>query len=486
MVAMMLAMTIMSSSVTEPNLPREFRAVWVATVANIDWPSKPGLPVDQQKSELLAIVNRAAELNMNAIVFQVRPAADAMYPSKLEPWAAWLNGTQGQAPQPMWDPLAFIVDESHKRGIELHAWFNPYRAWHKIAKGSPCATHISKTHPKSVVSYDNYIWMDPSDAFVQQRTLDVMMDVVHRYDVDGIHIDDYFYPYPIRDKNKVKVPFPDSANYATYKKKGGKLDVGDWRRKQVDDMIERIYKTLKKEKKSVKFGISPFGIYRPGQPETIAAGIDQYDELYADCLKWLKKGWCDYMTPQLYWPISQTKQSYPVLLKWWKENTPANRHLWPGSYSGLVSEKWEPKEVLDQIQISRDQNAQGAVHFSMKVFMENSKGLNDALLAGPYAEKALPPASPWLAGTEEVPKPGKATATQGMGEVTVSFPAIKSANARFVVASSGDHILAIGDPKSGSLKIRMPSSSEPVVQSMQLRVMDRAGRLGLAVDVAWK
>ena len=483
MFAMMLAMTMMTNSMVNAELPREFRGVWVATVANIDWPSKPGLPVDQQKAELLAIVNRVAELNMNAIVFQIRPAADAMYPSKLEPWAHWLTGTQGQAPNPMWDPLAFIIDESHKRGIELHAWFNPYRAWHKISKGSPCASHISKTHPKSMVTYDNYIWMDPSDAYVQQHTLDVMMDVVRRYDMDGIHIDDYFYPYPIRDKNKEKVPFPDAANYASYKKNGGKLELGDWRRKQVDDMIERIYVTLKKEKKWVKFGISPFGIYRPGVPEGISAGIDQYDELYADCLKWLKKGWCDYMTPQLYWPISQTKQSYPKLLKWWKENTPANRHLWPGSYSGLVSEKWEAKEVADQIAISREQKADGVVHFSMKVFMENSKGLNDLLLSDPYAEKALAPSSPWLAGGE---KPGSlkgTTAKKRGGSIVIKFTPVKSPSARFVVASQGDKILGFGDPKSGNLEISISASTEPVVQSIQVRLVDRVGTLGPVTSI---
>jgi uncharacterized lipoprotein YddW (UPF0748 family) len=215
---------------TPPPIAREFRGVWVASVANIDWPSKPGLTAWQQKAELIAILDRAVELNLNAILLQVRPAADALYDSPYEPWSAYLTGVEGRAPEPYYDPLRFAVAEAHARGLELHAWFNPYRARHPSAKSPHARTHISITHPEFVRTYGKYEWMDPGDPAVIRQTLRVMLDVVKRYDVDGIHIDDYFYPYPEIGKDSVAIPFPDSSSYAAYTKKGGRLARDDWRR----------------------------------------------------------------------------------------------------------------------------------------------------------------------------------------------------------------------------------------------------------------
>src|SRR5437773_2770134 len=217
-----------------PFIQREFRGVWVATVSNIDWPSEPGLSTQQQKDELIAILDRAAALNLNAVILQVRPAADALYDSKLEPWSEYLTGEMGKPPNPYWDPLAFAITEAHNRGLELHALFNPYRARHPSAKSPVSPTHISVTHPELVRKYGQYLWMDPGEPAVREHTIGVIVDVVKRYDIDGVHIDDYFYPYAEFDSAGKKIDFPDSASYARYRAGGGTLERDDWRRENVN------------------------------------------------------------------------------------------------------------------------------------------------------------------------------------------------------------------------------------------------------------
>lgn len=386
--------------------PREFRAAWVATVDNIDWPSKRDLTTDQQKAELQAIIDKAKELNLNALILQVRPSCDALYDSKFEPWSEYLTGQQGKAPAPYWDPLQYAVQKCHQEGIELHAWFNPYRAKHPSMKGSCAPSHIAKTNPDVVKEYGNMLWLDPGEATVQQRSYDVILDVVKRYDIDGVHIDDYFYPYPVKSGGK-SVPFPDNSSYQRYTASGGKLQLDDWRRKNVDDFIERLYKGIKKQKPWVKFGISPFGIYRPGVPKGIKAGIDQYAELYADCKKWLNKGWCDYMSPQLYWPINQTAQAYKPLQDWWIEQNTMKRHLWIGNFTSRLvagAEGWSAQEVVDQISLTRQSTATGNIHFSMKALMQNAGGVAALLKTGIYSQPAIVPESPWL-GKRKGPAP---------------------------------------------------------------------------------
>lgn len=411
-----------ASSVKAPDISREFRGVWVATVDNIDWPSKPGLPVQQQKAEMLAILDKCKALRMNAVVFQVRPAADALYKSKYEPWSWYLTGQQGMAPSGGFDPLAFTVAEAHKRGLELHAWCNPYRAYHPSQTGPVTEDHISVTHPAVVKKYGTLLWMDPGEKAVQDRSFNVFMDLVEHYDLDGLHIDDYFYPYPVKENGK-DVDFPDSPSYQAYLSRGGTLNRGDWRRKCVDDFIQRVYTGIKARKKNVKFGISPFGIYRPGVPEGIKAGIDQYDALYADCHKWLVKGWCDYMSPQLYWPIAQTPQSFPVLLKWWNQENVMGRHMWPGQFTSRTDPKsgnWNAKEVTDQIRVVRDsKKATGTVHFSMKAVMKDYNGIATAL-GKAYGKPALVPASPWLGST--VPAAPHAKVAGSLVKVTSRAP----------------------------------------------------------------
>lgn len=403
-----------------PDVPREFRGVWVASVSNIDWPSKPGLTTEEQQAELIAILRKAQELNLNAVVLQVRPACDALYPSKLEPWSEYLTGQAGKAPAPDWDPLAFAIAEAHKRGIELHAWFNPYRARHPTAKTDPPADHMIRKRPDLAKPYGKHYWLNPTNKEVQDHSIAVFLDVVNRYDVDGIHIDDYFYPYPEQDADKKEIPFPDDDTWEAYQKAGGKLSRDDWRRDAVNTFVKRMYAETKKAKPWVKVGISPFGIWKPGHPPGIE-GFNQHDKLYADAKLWLNEGWLDYWAPQLYWPIKQEKQSYPKLLAWWAGENPHKRHLWIGNYTSRVTgeegtdaktgrpRSWPATEVGEQILVTRKQpGATGNIHFSMKALMRNAGGVADEVKKV-YAEPALVPACPWLGDK----KPGRPTLSWG-------------------------------------------------------------------------
>lgn len=392
-------------SCVPPLVPREFRGVWIASVSNIDWPSKPGLPVADAKRELVTMLDRAKASGLNAVILQVRPAADALYASELEPWSEYLTGTQGVAPSPWWDPLAFAIGEAHRRGLELHAWFNPYRARHPSAKGPLAARHVARARPSLVRTYGSHLWMDPGDDAVRAHTVRVILDVVRRYDIDGVHIDDYFYPYKERDRRGRVIEFPDSVTFARYVASGGTLSRDDWRRDNVDRLVRELHERIHATKPWVKFGISPFGIWRPGHPEQIA-GFDAYSELYADARKWLLEGWADYFTPQLYWPVAQTAQAYPVLLRWWTEQNEHARHVWPGNYTSRVGEPsraaWGTPEIEAQIDATRVvPGASGNVHFSAKVFLEDRDSLATRLGRQSYRAPALIPPSPWLHVSEQ-------------------------------------------------------------------------------------
>jgi uncharacterized lipoprotein YddW (UPF0748 family) len=389
-----------------PSPPREFRAAWIATVANIDWPSKKGLSTEQQKKELVALLDKAVELNLNAVILHVRPAADAFYPSKIEPWSEYLTGTMGQAPKPFYDPLEFAVEQAHARGLQLHAWFNPYRVGHAERKSPPAPNHASVASPNIVRTYGTNLWFDPGEPAAVDRFVNVLTDVVRRYDVDGVHIDDYFYPYQINDDQGKLVPFPDDESYARARAAGETLERDDWRRKNVDELVRRMYEAVKAEKPHVLVGISPFGIWRPGHPEGIE-GLDQYATLYSDARKWLREGWVDYFTPQLYWRI-EGPQSYPKLLAWWNDENVKGRHLWPGNGAHNVRSgpevaegrtPWAAEELIRQIELTREIVDQpGNVFFSMKCLVDNRDGLTDKLKSGVYAEPALIPEINWLGG----------------------------------------------------------------------------------------
>lgn len=397
---------------------REFRGVWAATAWNIDWPSKRGLPAQQQQGELIQILERIQTLNLNALVLQVRPAGDAFYASQLEPWSELLTGIPGQAPEPFYDPLEFAIDQCHKRNIELHAWFNPYRARTSAEKLPNVRPHVAVTNPEYVYQYGSDLWMDPGAKVIQDLTYNVILDVVRRYDIDGIHLDDYFYPYPISGQT-----FADTQTYKEYQTNGGKLSLADWRRDNVNKLIQRLSTGIRNTKPTVKFGISPFGIYRPGQPPQIR-GLDQYDQIYADPKKWLEEGWVDYIAPQLYWRIDPPAQSYPVLLQWWTENNPKRRHIYPGNrLSGLDGKDWTIAEYQKQVAITRNlapQLSLGNIFYSMKAFTENRLGVVDSFKTTIYQEPALAPAQSWrVSAVPSLPKRVRGK----QGKITWSTPA---------------------------------------------------------------
>jgi uncharacterized lipoprotein YddW (UPF0748 family) len=376
-----------------PQVMKEFRAAWVATVANINWPSRPGLAVDSQKLEAIALLDFLEQHHFNAVILQVRPQADALYKSDLEPWSYYLTGKQGTAPEPFYDPLEFWVKETHDRGIELHVWLNPYRAHHVVGKEISDQSVVKK-HPDWVVFLkEGYWWMDPAKKEVQDETNDVVIDLVKRYDIDGVHMDDYFYPYPSYNGG---VDFPDSTSWTQYQHSGGKLSRADFRRDAVNKLIKRLYKNIKAEKPWVKFGVSPFGIWRPGYPESVE-GFDQYDQLYADAKLWLNKGWVDYFSPQIYWPVNRYTQSFPVLLGWWNGENKMHRHLWPGISVGRDTTDKNLDETLNQIMIDRGMlpQSKGVVHWSISSITRNPR-MADTLLKSVYRKQALVPASSWL------------------------------------------------------------------------------------------
>jgi uncharacterized lipoprotein YddW (UPF0748 family) len=269
----------------------EFRGVWVASVDNIDWPSSKNLSVEAQKAEFIKLLDMHQQNGMNAIIVQIRPAGDALYPSQLEPWSEFLTGKQGQPPVPYYDPLTFMVKETHIRGMEFHAWLNPYRAVFNMQRSSVAATHLTKLHPEWFLVYGDKKYFNPALPEVRQHTARVVKDIVTRYDIDAIHMDDYFYPYRITGKE-----FPDQQSFAQY---GKGMDKENWRRSNCDSIIKLLYQTIRTANPRVKFGISPFGVWRNKSQDPMGsetkAGQTNYDDLYADILLWMNKGWIDYV-----------------------------------------------------------------------------------------------------------------------------------------------------------------------------------------------
>jgi uncharacterized lipoprotein YddW (UPF0748 family)/DNA-binding MarR family transcriptional regulator len=399
--------TVQSSaqpSLLNPRPKYEFRAAWVASVENIDWPSKKGLPVDSQKVEFTRLLDMHQRNGLNAVVVQIRPAADAFYESPYEPWSEWLTGVQGQAPSPYYDPLAFMIEETHKRGMAFHAWCNPYRAVHTVGKSSVASNHITRQHPEWFVRFEKTLYFDPGNKEVQQYVTMVIRDIVRRYDIDALHFDDYFYPYDIIEGGGPGKDFPDNASYARY---GNGLSKGDWRRGNTDSIIVSIGKAIKEEKPHCQFGISPFAIWRnsykdPEGSETHGGQTD-YDNLYADIVLWLKNGWIDYVVPQIYFEFSQPHAPYAVLLDWWAHHS-YGRQCFIGlaPYKAGVNAAWrDPTQLPRQIQALRAYpQVQGAVYFSSSSFNNNPNGWNDSLKNNYYNYPALIPPMLWIDSTK--------------------------------------------------------------------------------------
>jgi uncharacterized lipoprotein YddW (UPF0748 family) len=381
---------------------QEFRGVWIATVDNIDWPLKGMVNVDSQKAEYIRQLDMHKLNGMNAVIVQVRPAADAFYPSPYEPWSQWLTGVQGRPPSPYYDPLEFMIREAHKRDMEFHAWLNPYRADFSIGNSSIAPNHITRIHPEWFLSYGGKKYFDPSNIDAQKFVIDVVRDIVQHYDVDAIHMDDYFYPYRIAGKE-----FPDVE---AYKRSGTTLLKDDWRRSNVDSIIRMISLVIKQEKPWCKFGISPFSVWRnkDQDPEgsDSQAGQTNYDDLYADILLWLREGWIDYVAPQLYLEIGHDKIAYEKLLDWWSKHS-YGKHVYIGHGIYRVNERnkaWrDPNELPNQIKLLRQYpNVQGSIYFSSKSFNNNPNGWNDSLQNNYYKYPATIPPMEWLPAKREL------------------------------------------------------------------------------------
>jgi uncharacterized lipoprotein YddW (UPF0748 family) len=422
--------------------PRELRGVWLTTVWNIDYPKTTG--ADAQRAELVEVLDVLAEARFNAVFFQVRPEGDALYASSLEPWSRYLAGAQGR--DPGWDPLATLVEEAHARNLEVHVWLNPYRA--RVAWGAgSVAPHLSVTNPEAVVRYGDQGWMDPGLPVVQDRLVDVIDDLARRYAIDGVHFDDYFYPYPIQG-----TPFPDDATYAAYQRSGGTLARADWRRQNVDTMVERVHLALRERDPTIRFGISPFGIYRPGQPPGIV-GLDAYEALHADPVRWSEEGWVDYLAPQLYWPTTQTRQAFEPLVGWWAELGADRHHTFPGLYLSKLGEtsSWTLDEFEAQVALTRargDDGAAGNLWFSYAPIRTDRQGVRAFLRDRIHAVPAATPAFGLDAGPVAPPE-----VTADGATITASHADRPRALALYAEAADGWTLRALHPGASATISL---------------------------------
>lgn len=378
---------------------REFRGMWIATVNNLDWPSKAGDKAEKQQEELIAILDTLANLNFNAVIFQIRPASDAFYRSKTEPWSAYLTGQQGKLTDKNWDPLAFVINECHKRGMELHAWMNPFRIAQKTSD-ILSEQNVAMKHPEWVVTYAGRQYLDPGIPDVRRYLKDIVDEVVNNYDIDAIHFDDYFYPYPVAN-----AAFPDTLSFKNYGAGYTAENIDNWRRANVDSIISTLGKSIKSLKPFVKFGISPFGVWRNYDVDVTGSvtqgGASNYDHLFANVTYWQQMGWIDYLIPQIYWEIGHPKADYVTLANWWNEKG-FDRHVYIGHALYKLdegsSDAWKnTREIPEQIAITRTlKNIGGSAFFRMKNLSNNPQQIKTQLKKSLYPNKALVPPMKWI------------------------------------------------------------------------------------------
>lgn len=384
------------SNVDKSLLPkREMRGVWIATIENIDWPSAKGLSSDKQQQEFSEMLDFQSQLGLNAVFVQVRPASDAFYARSLEPWSEWLTGTQGKAPEPFYDPMRFMIEEAHSRNMEFHAWFNLNRGQYRNAK-SIDANHITIKHPEWFIAYDGHKIYNFGLPQVREYITQLIVNVVRHYDIDGIHFDDYFYPYPVAGQ-----VFDDNEAFKNYNR--GISDLGDWRRDNVNILVKQISDAINSEKKWVKFGISPFGIWRnksvdpQGSP---TQGGQSYDELFADTRKWAKEGWIDYIAPQIYFAFEHPKVPFQPLLDWWAgTNVKCNLFVGHAIYKAGADSKdagWsDVRQIPKQIAAVRNvEEVSGSIFYSANWLKKNKLSISDSIKTA-YQYPALQPLVAW-------------------------------------------------------------------------------------------
>lgn len=389
---------------TEAIDEREFRATWISTVYNLDWPSKKGLSKEKQQEEFIVLLDELKSTGLNAVIVQIKPAADSFYPSEYSPWSEYLTGIQGK--DPGYDPLDFMIKATHQRDMEFHAWFNPYRVSVKDDISELTADHPAIKNPSWVVSYGGKLYYNPGILEVRKFVVNSIMEVVKNYDIDGVHLDDYFYPYPVKD-----LDFPDEDLYRASKKNSIETKE-EWRRNNINEFIEDLYTSIKSEKRHVKFGISPFAVWRNQDTDSLGsqtkASVTSYDSLYADTKLWVEKGWLDYIAPQIYWYFGYSPAPYEVVLKWWTDLIQdKDIHLYVGHATYKVQsgdDPWgNPYEILNQINYNRNtQNVKGSIFFRTKSLVDNPLNLKENLKTTLYKEPALVPEMPWLKEIEEV------------------------------------------------------------------------------------
>jgi len=415
---------------------REMRAVWIATVENIDWPSATQLTTEEQKAEMITLLDSAKAYNMNTIVFQIRPDADALYASELEPWSEWISGKQGVAPDPFYDPLQFTIGECRKRGLDIHVWLNPYRAIQNTDKTKAAPNHVSITHPEWMLTYGKKKFFDPGIPAVRNHVARVVSDIVRRYDIDAIHFDDYFYPYKISG-----VEFPDDKSFKKYAGNYGPLNKEDWRRNNVDQIIKQLHDSIKSIKPYVEFGISPFGVWRNKKNDSngseTRAGVSNYDDLYADILKWQREKWIDYVTPQLYWYIGKEVADYAVLAKWWAEHS-YGCNIYTGQALYLLDPEskdaaWRSSdEITRQLSLNRTiPEIKGSMYFSAKFLKKNPLLVRENLLKEHYRYPALTPVNRMV--NPIVPAPPAEAILQKEGKNVILYWQKRENNSLFVV-----------------------------------------------------
>ncbi|GAB3493585.1 glycoside hydrolase family 10 protein [Nocardiopsis coralliicola] len=403
----------------DPEAPpkRQMRAEWIAGVENIDWPSAPGLSPEEQKAELTELYDRAEADGLNAVFVQVRPTADAFWPSPHEPWSEWLTGEQGT--DPGYDPLAFAVEEAHERNLEFHGWFNPYRIAMHDDPSRLVEDHPARQNPDWTFTYGGKLYYDPGIPEARAFVVEAMMDAVERYDMDGVHFDDYFYPYPVEGEE-----LPDEDTFAEHNR--GIADIGDWRRDNVDLLVQEMDAAVHAAKPHVKFGVSPFGIWRNASTDpdgSDTSGSESYDDQFADTRKWVQEGWLDYINPQVYWEIGLPVADYAKLVPWWEQvAADAGVQLYIGQAAYKVGNEgaWsDPGELSAHLDFNRDHpGVHGDVYFSASSLTGNAAEAWEVVKQEHYAHPALIPVKEDLGGG--APEAPSAAAADGGGGLAVT------------------------------------------------------------------